>query len=281
MIKTSKQLKDLIHNQAKGDSGKTQLLFRNYAMERFLERISQSRYKNNFILKGGFLISAIVGVDNRATMDMDTTVRNLPLHIEQTKQMIEEIAALNVDDSVFFEIKDISTIMNDAKYEGIRISLIAYLDKSRIPLKIDLSTGDVITPSEISYQYQLMFEQRTISINVYPLETILAEKIETVLIRTIFNTRMRDFYDLRILQEIDTEINMAMLGAALQATYKKRNTEQVLSEYHRILDEISSSLVLEESWKKFQNKNSYAERFTWTEIMNSIRSLCDRCIPQH
>lgn len=135
MIKTSRQLKDLIRNRAKGDSGKSQLLIRNYAMERFLERVALSRYKDNFILKGGMLVSAMVGLDNRATMDIDTTVRNLPLDTETAEKIVTEIAAVSVDDNIRFEIKDISSIMDEAEYGGVRLSLDAFLDTMCIPLK--------------------------------------------------------------------------------------------------------------------------------------------------
>ena len=162
MIKTSRQLKALISNQAKGDSGKSQFLIRNYAMERFLERVSLSGYKDNFILKGGMLIAAMVGIENRSTMDIDTTVRSLPLGIDNVKRIIEKIIEVPVDDNICFEIKSVTEIMEEAEYSGIRISLDAYLDTMRIPLKIDISTGDVITPSEITYQYKLMFEERHI-----------------------------------------------------------------------------------------------------------------------
>ncbi len=193
MIKTSRQLKDLIRNVAKGNSGRSQLLIRNYAMERFLERVALSKYRDNFILKGGMLVSAMVGLDNRATMDIDTTIRNLSLDVEHAEQIVEEIASMELDDNIRFSIKDVSNIMDEAEYGGVRLSLDAFLDTMKIPLKIDISTGDAITPAEITYHYKLMFEQRYISLWAYPLETILAEKIETVLTRTIFNTRLRDF----------------------------------------------------------------------------------------
>lgn len=193
MIKTSRQLKDLIRNVAKGNSGRSQLLIRNYAMERFLERVALSKYRDNFILKGGMLVSAMVGLDNRATMDIDTTIRNLSLDVEHAEQIVEEIASMELDDNIRFSIKDVSYIMDEAEYGGVRLSLDAFLDTMKIPLKIDISTGDAITPAEITYHYKLMFEQRYISLWAYPLETILAEKIETVLTRTIFNTRLRDF----------------------------------------------------------------------------------------
>ena len=216
MIKTSRQLKDLIRNVAKGDSGKSQLLIRNYAMERFLERIALSKYKDNFILKGGMLVSAIVGLDNRATMDIDTTIRNLPLDVEHARQIIEEIVAVEIDDNVSFQLRDVSNIMDEMEYGGVRTSLLAFFDTMKIPLKIDISTGDVVTPAEVIYHYKLMFEQRFISLWAYTLETVLAEKIETVLTRTIFNTRLRDFYDLYVLQNVDTEIDKKYLQLRLR-----------------------------------------------------------------
>ena len=199
MIKTSRQLKDKVRNMARGDSAKAQLLIRNYGMERFLERVSLSEHRDNFILKGGMLVSALVGLENRATMDIDTSIRNMPLDTIAAKAMVEEIIAVPVDDNIRFEINDFGTIMDDAEYSGVRISLNAFLDATRIPLKIDISTGDAITPAAVNYQYKLMFEERYITLWAYNLETVLAEKIETVLSRSVLNTRLRDFYDLYVL----------------------------------------------------------------------------------
>lgn len=278
MIKTSKQLKDLIRNMTKGDSGKSQLLIRNYAMERFLERVALSKYKDNFILKGGMLVSAMVGLQNRATMDIDTTIRNLPLDLEHAKQIVEEIAAVEIDDNIRFSIKDVSNIMDEAEYGGVRLSLDAFLDTTTIPLKIDISTGDAITPAEITYHYKLMFEQRYISLWAYTLETVLAEKIETVLSRTVFNTRLRDFYDLYILQNAGMKIDTKVLATALKATCRKRESERVLPEYRRILDEIGANASMREFWDSYQKKNGYAAGIAWETVMNAIRSLCNSCI---
>lgn len=278
MIKTSRQLKDLIRNMAKGNSDKSQLLIRNYAMERFLERVALSKYKDNFILKGGMLVSAMVGLDNRATMDIDTTIRNFPLDCEHAKQIVEEVAATPIDDNIRFEIKDVSNIMDEAEYGGVRLSLDAFLDTTKIPLKIDISTGDVVTPAEITYRYKLMFEQRYISLWAYTLETVLAEKIETVLSRGVLNTRLRDFYDLYILQNAGMEIDTKTLAAALIATCRKRSSETILPEYGRTLDEIHASRVMRGLWDSYQKKNSYAAGIAWETVMNAIRVLCDSCI---
>ena len=277
MIKTSRQLKDKVRNMARGDSAKAQLLIRNYGMERFLERVSLSEHRDNFILKGGMLVSALVGLENRATMDIDTSIRNMPLDTIAAKAMVEEIIAVSVDDNIRFEINDFGTIMDDAEYSGVRISLNAFLDATRIPLKIDISTGDAITPAAVNYQYKLMFEERYITLWAYNLETVLAEKIETVLSRSVLNTRLRDFYDLYVLQDTGLEIDKATLAAALTATARKRGSEQALALYERTLDEIRISPLMREQWERYQGKNNYAASIVWDDVISDIRALCDDC----
>ena len=277
MIKTSRQLKDKVRNMARGDSAKAQLLIRNYGMERFLERVSLSEHRDNFILKGGMLVSAMVGLENRATMDIDTSIRNMPLDTIAAKAMVEEIIAVPVDDNIRFEINDFGTIMDDAEYSGVRISLNAFLDATRIPLKIDISTGDAITPAAVNYQYKLMFEERYITLWAYNLETVLAEKIETVLSRSVLNTRLRDFYDLYVLQDTGLEIDKATLAAALTATARKRGSEQALALYERTLDGIRISPLMREQWKRYQEKNNYAAGIVWDDVISDIRALCDDC----
>lgn len=277
MIKTSRQLKDKVRNMARGDSAKAQLLIRNYGMERFLERVSLSEHRDNFILKGGMLVSAMVGLENRATMDIDTSIRNMQLDTIAAKAMVEEIIAVPVDDNIRFEINDFGTIMDDAEYSGVRISLNAFLDATRIPLKIDISTGDAITPAAVNYQYKLMFEERYITLWAYNLETVLAEKIETVLSRSVLNTRLRDFYDLYVLQDTGLEIDKATLAAALTATARKRGSEQALALYERTLDEIRISPLMREQWERYQGKNSYAAGIVWDDVISDIRALCDDC----
>ena len=267
MIKTSRQLKDLIRNRAKGDSDKSGLLIRNYGMERFLERVTLSKYKDNFILKGGMLVSSMVGLDNRATMDIDTTIRNFPLDEDHAREIVEKIAAVEIDDNIRFSVKDVSTIMDEAEYGGVRLSLDAFLDTMKIPLKIDISTGDAITPAEIEYHYKLMFEQRYISLWAYPLETVLAEKMETILSRGVLNTRLRDFYDLYILQQTEKRIDRNTLSAALAATCRKRESETILPEYGRTLDEIYTSRVMRGLWENYQRKNNYAAGITWETVI--------------
>lgn len=274
MIRTSRQLKALVRNLTKGDSIQAQIIIRNYVMERFLERISLSKYRNNFILKGGMLVSAMVGLDTRSTMDIDTTIKNMPLSIETAKEMIEEIIAIPIDDGMTFSIKSVGEIMDEAEYSGVRANLEATLETMRTPLKIDISTGDIITPREVSYTFKLMFEERTISILAYNLETVLAEKMETVMARGVANTRLRDYYDLYILQnEYAHVINMEQCKEAFLATSKKRNSVQLTADGNRILTEITESEIMQGLWKNYQKKFSYAEDISWEMVMDSIEKL--------
>lgn len=193
MITTARQLKDLVRNLSKKKSADAQILMRNYMMERFLERISLSEYKNQFILKGGMLVAAMVGLDARATMDLDATIKGTNVSVEDVEMIISKIISIPLNDGVLFRIKRISEIMEEADYPGVRVSMETKFDGVITPLKIDISTGDIITPREIKYKFNLMLENRTIEVWAYNLETVLAEKLETVISRNVTNTRMRDF----------------------------------------------------------------------------------------
>lgn len=279
MIHTARQLKDLVRNLSKGNSTQAQIIMRTYAMERFLERIALSPYKDNFILKGGMLVSAMVGLETRMTMDMDTTIRNLPLTAEHAEQMVSNIISIPLDDNMRFEVKSVGEIMNEAEYSGIRVQLDAYLETMRTPLKVDISTGDVITPHEIEFSYKLMFEDRHIPIKAYNLETVLAEKIETVLSRGTENTRLRDFYDLYILNSLYTDsIDRITLKQALHATAEKRGSQHLMPDSNLILHEIRSSSEMERLWHSYQKKYEYAASIQWNEVMDAIEKLVHTAI---
>ena len=255
MIKTARQLKDLIRNLSKDKSADAQILMRNYMMERFLERISLSEYRDKFILKGGMLVAAMVGLDARSTMDIDATVKGATVGIEEVENMIASIISVPVDDGVEFRVKRISEIMDEAEYPGIRVSMETEFDGVITPLKIDISTGDAITPREVRYSFKLMMEDRSIEIWAYNLETVLAEKLETVVSRATTNTRMRDFYDLHI------------------ATVRKRGTEKYLADAPAAFDEVEADPNMEKLWRAYQKKFSYAADLSWHTVMESIRSL--------
>ena len=272
MIHSSKQLKDLIRNLSKEVGIEAHVLIRKYMMERFLERVSSSKYNGSFILKGGMLVAAFVGVEARATMDIDTTIKGIPVTMVDMERTITEISNIDLEDNVKFRIKKVSEIMDEAEYSGIRFSMDALLDGAVIPLKIDISTGDVITPREIAYSYKLMFEDRTIHIMTYPIETVLAEKLETVISRSITNTRMRDFYDIHILlksQNIDADI----LALALERTAKKRGNFNLLENAESVLKVVKSDEDMKRLWNIYQKKFKYAGEYTWDEVIHSVREL--------
>ena len=272
MIHSSKQLKDLIRNLSKEVGIEAHVLIRKYMMERFLERVSSSKYNGSFILKGGMLVAAFVGVEARATMDIDTTIKGIPVTIVDMERTITEISNIDLDDNVKFRIKKVSEIMDEAEYSGIRFSMDAVLDGAVIPLKIDISTGDVITPREIAYSYKLMFEDRTIPIMTYPIETVLAEKLETVISRSITNTRMRDFYDIHILLK-SQNINADILALALERTAKKRGKFSLLENAESVLKIVKSDEDMKRLWDIYQKKFKYAGEYTWDEVIHSVREL--------
>ena len=274
MIKTARQLKDLIRNLSREKSADAQLLMRNYMMERFLERISLSEYRDKFILKGGMLVAAMVGLDARSTMDLDATVKGANVNVEEIENLISAIVSVPIDDGVKFQLKSISEIMDEAEYPGIRVSMTTTFDGVVTPLKIDISTGDAITPREVRYSFKLMLEDRSIDIWAYNLETVLAEKLETIITRTTTNTRMRDFYDIYILDQLHgNTLNRQTLYDALLATAKKRGTERHLAEAVDVLNEVESSPVMQKLWESYRRKFSYAADREWSIIMGAVRSL--------
>ncbi len=278
MIKTARQLKDLIRNLSRKKSADAQLLMRNYMMERFLDRISLSEYRDKFILKGGMLVAAMVGLDARSTMDLDATVKGTNVNVEDIENLISAIVNVPIDDGVKFQLKSISEIMDEAEYPGIRVNMTATFDGVVTPLKIDISTGDVITPGEVRYSFKLMLEERSIDIWAYNLETVLAEKLETIITRTTTNTRMRDFYDIYILEQLHgNTLNQQTLHDALLATAHKRGTERRLTDAKDVLDEVESSPVIQKLWESYRRKFSYAAELEWNIIMEAIRSLYALC----
>lgn len=274
MIKSSRQLKDLIRNLSKEKSADAQILIRNYMMERFLERISLSEYKDKFILKGDMLVAAMVGLDARSTMDIDATVKGANVSVEDVENIIASILSVPIDDGVEFQTKSISEIMDEADYPGIRVSMDTLFDGVKTPLKIDISTGDAITPREVQYNFKLMLEDRNISVWAYNLETVLAEKVETIIRRDVLNTRMRDFYDIYILNEIyGTTLDHKVLHNAIVATAKKRGTEDKIAEAKEIFLDVKQSNEMQKLWKSYQKKFSYAEDIPWEQVIESVNSV--------
>ena len=244
-------------------------------LERLLERIALSPFREKFILKGGMLIAAMVGIDTRSTMDMDATIRGIPFSEEALEKAMKEILAYPVNDGVKMTLIGFENIRDEAEYPGIRVSIEAVFDKTRQVMKVDITTGDKITPRAVEYSFKLLLENRCISILAYNLETVLAEKLETILSRSTANTRMRDYYDVYILTTLRAQdINWSLFFEAFRNTAEKRGSYNILLENgDDIMLEIEKSQVLTELWSRYQQKNSYADDLTWSQVIASVKNI--------
>lgn len=273
---TPEQIKGRIKSVAKQNNADARTLMRIYMMKRFLERLAQSEYRDNFIIKGGILVTAMIGVAHRSTMDIDTSMKNLNLSAEDALRVVNQVKDIDLDDGVSFDVKDVSNIMDEMEYPGIRVTMNANVGKLITPLKIDISTGDVITPRAIEFNYDLLLEDRSISLWSYNLETILAEKLQTVLARGILNTRMRDFYDIRMLLDTyEDKVNKAVLKDAFAATCKKRGTDHLQEQAEDIIKIIDADEQLQVLWRAYQKKYSYAAEIDYASVISGVRKLMD------
>ena len=268
------QLKARIKNLAKEKHISAQLVMQNFMLERLLERIAVSHYQQNFILKGGFLIAAMVGLDTRATMDMDVTIKGLPVNEQTIRKMFDEICKIELNDDITFTFRNIGEIREGDIYTGYRISLSANYPPMAVPLKLDITTGDKITPKEIKYSFKLLFENRSISILAYNLETIIAEKLETIISRGDQNTRPRDYYDIYILTKLQyANIENKVLKDALQATTEKRGSMLVIKEYNKIMDIVRNSEIMQKQWNNYQRNFEYADKIKFEDTCDMVIKL--------
>lgn len=273
-MKNAMQLKAVIKKVAKEKHISAQLVMQNFMLERLLERISVSKYQQNFILKGGFLIAAMVGLDTRATMDMDATIKGLLVNENTVRKMFTEICQIKLKDDVTFSFRSIGEIREGDEYTGYRVSLSANYPPTSVPLKLDITTGDKITPKEIEYQFNLLLEDRSISVLAYNLETIMAEKLETIISRGDQNTRPRDYYDIYILTKLQySNIEAKALKAALQATTKKRGSMAVVADYCKIMDTVRSSEIMQKRWRNYQKDFEYAMDISFEDTCDMIMKL--------
>ena len=249
-------------------------ILQRYMFERILERISVSNYQDNFILKGGLLLSAMFGIGNRMTKDMDATITGIDVSKDKMLKVLNEILSINLKDGVKFDVVDITDIREDDEYGGNKYHIVGKLQSLKVNLEIDISTGDKVTPRELKYKYPLIFENRTIIISSYNIETILAEKIETVLRRGVFNSRMKDFYDIYyFLTKLRKDININILKEAVDNTFTKRNSFEYLNDYEQIIDSIIGNERIEKLWNVYSNKYKYANDIDINEILNLLKSI--------
>jgi len=278
-VKNAMQLKAIIKNIAKNKNISAALVLQNYMLERFLERVSLSRYHDNYIIKGGFLIASMVGLDSRATMDMDATIKGYPVNEEAIRKMVEDIIAVHVEDAIHFCLKSVREIREGDEYTGYRVALTADYEKMAVPLKLDITTGDKITPREIEYSYKLMMEDRSIRVLAYNLSTILAEKLETVVSRGDQNTRPRDYYDIYILSKLQAEnIDIDSLKAALSATTAKRGSSELMMQYAEIMRTVKSSDVMKRQWDNYRKDFDYAAGIEFEETCDAVVAMMDELV---
>lgn len=264
-----------INNISKEKKVAPQSVLQIYMLERLLERISVSKYKDNFILKGGMLISAILGMSSRSTMDMDTTVKGFELTEESATQILNEICAIELDDDITFKMNKIELIREEDDYNGYRATFEAKF-KNAVPVifKIDITTGDAITYKEIEYDYNLMLADKKIPVWSYNLETILAEKFEAVIKRGITGTRIRDFYDIYMLMKTEEEhINKKLLKTAINLTSEHRESLDIIKDWKHILEVLREDKDMKKRWKVYQKTYFYAKDIEYDELLDSIEQV--------
>lgn len=268
------QFKPRIKAYAKEKQISPQLVLQDYMLERLLERISLSPYRNNFLLKGGFLISAIVGLDTRSTMDLDTTIKGFSLNHESIEVVFKSICSLKVQDDVCFEMLNIHDIRKEDDYPGIRVSLYAKYPPISVPLTVDITTGDEITPKEIEFSVPTLFDNKRINVLAYNLETVLSEKIETILSRGIANTRLRDFYDIYVIYKMrESELNHNVLRQALTKTACKRGSEMNVIHYQERIKAIFESQTLRDLWAKYSREHEYANSISFDQVCSTLETI--------
>ena len=270
MIKNSKSLMDKAKNIANKSNITVNEVLQNYMFERILERLSISKYKNNFILKGGLLLSSIMGIDSRTTMDMDTCIKGINLTDEELYTVLTEILSIDIQDNVTFNIKNFKPIREEDTYGGLKYNLIATFDGLKVNLSVDIATGDVITPREIEYNYKMLFEDRTLPLMAYPIETIIAEKYQTVIERGILNSRMKDYYDLYYLLSKKL-YNNDTLKEAIKKTFSKRNTD--INIINQRMQEIEESDFLKDLWNNYANKHLYSKNLKYENLIHIIKKI--------
>lgn len=270
--------KDSLKAKAKNIAQKYNLdsryIIQNVMFESLIRRISISKYKENIIIKGGFLLSSIFGFNQRSTMDMDATLKGTNLNKENVLNIIKDIIAIDINDGVRYEIFSIKDIRLEKKYPGFKIHLLAYLEDLRTHLMIDITTGDVITLKEIDYEYNTIFDNETINIMSYNIETIIAEKFEAIISRNVINSRMKDYYDLYMFTTLKWDnVNKNLLKIAINNTCNNRKTTNYLNDSSNYINLISKNGDLKKLWKEYQNKNVYAKNINFEDTILAISKI--------
>ena len=246
-----------------------------FMFERILERISISKYNSNFILKGGLLLSAIFGINERSTKDIDTTIIGIDISKTEMVKILNEILNIDLNDGTTFNIVNITDIREESEYGGNKYNIIGKIENIKVQLEIDISTGDKVTPREMKYKYQSIFENKSIIINCYNLETILAEKLETILRRGKFNSRMKDYYDVYyILNNLYDDIDILILNNAIK-NFNKRDSIKYLNDYKEIILSIKNGSIINNLWNAYSSKYKYACNIKFSNILETLENILD------
>ena len=268
------QLKARVNARAKEAGIPAQMMMQNYLLERLLERLSRSPWRDRVVVKGGMLISSLVGVASRTTMDLDTTVRGFELTHESAEAAFREIIAVEADDDWGFELVRTEDIRETDDYPGVRVHLLANYAPMSVPVTVDVTAGDRITPDAVEYEYRLLFDDGSIMLMAYTLETILAEKLETVVSRGVNSTRPRDYYDIHVLWRLrGSDCDVATLRDALAATCEKRGSAKAMDRWRRVLDEVAQDAAMLALWKKFAKKNPYAAGIAFPDTCRTAKEV--------
>lgn len=274
MMKTPEQLKGSIRSMAAKKNLRAQEVLQMFLFERILERLAASKYHNNFILKGGLLISSMIGISERTTMDMDTTVRGIQMEEAEIVAAVSAILAVDVGDGITFEYKGIEPIREEDAYNNFRVHLRAKYGKIDSPMKIDVTTGDMITPAAIRYDFPMLFDDKTVPVMAYTLETVLAEKYETIIRRNIGTTRARDFYDLHTLyRSRRNEIRPDILKEAVLHTAQKRDSVDDIHDWKDIMTDIREEPALYQLWDNYVADNKYIGELAFHEVLDTVEEV--------
>ena len=280
MIKNKDSLKAKVYNLAKQTNIPNKYLIQNFMFEALLKRISKSKYKDKFIIKGGLLLSSIFGVNLRSTMDLDTTIKGLPLNRETITKVINEIISIDVEDNIKLEIENVKDIREEELYSGFEVNLKAEFDGLKTNLMIDITTGDVITYKEVEFKYSTIFDNETINIMTYNYETIIAEKFESIISRNIDNTRMKDYYDLYMFVNLKwSDINKEILKKAIINTSKERETLDYIDNASNYIELISDDSRLKSLWNNYQNNYEYAKDIEFEDTINAVKTISEIVTP--
>ena len=279
ITKNPMQLKAVIKNKAKESNITPQSALQVYCMERLLERISLSDKADCFIIKGGFLISAFIGIEHRSTMDIDATIKGFDVTKENVEAVFRAICEIQVEDQLKFVFEKVEDIREEDDYPGIRVHLNAVYETMNTKMTVDVTTGDSIVPSEIRYSYHCVYDDKVISVMAYPLENVLAEKLETVVSRGIVNTRPRDFYDIYMLCKLKAdEIDWEVLKKALSATAKKRGSESVLVNYQSVINSLKQDATQHKYWEKYERNNPFVKGITYDETLAEVKACLGKIL---